>query len=371
MLGVRGLRWYNRCMTQEELTRINLGRSLDDIANLDPRGYGVCRILYAEAYRRCGYPLSMAGALRLVESLGRGGAVYLITGFVLPPNGKAETDGLIGSLFLARALSRGFGAAPLVVCPEEALPAVRALSSLLGLRPCEDLRELSAEPGTLGIRAFTKDAARAEAEARDLLAAHPAAAALAVEAPGANALGVYHNAAGADVSALEAKSDVLFRLLGASGVPTIAVGDLGNEIGMGALGDHLVRYVPRAAAGACACPCAGGIAASTAADLVVTATVSDWACYALCASLAYLRGDGELMQTGEMEREALKVAAAGGLVDMSGLPAEAIDGCGAEMNASIVTLMRELVLSNLRLKEQTVPWFAHVAELGFHEERRA
>lgn len=358
-------------MTQEELTRISLGRSLDDIANLDPRGYGVCRILYAEAYRRCGYPLAMAGALKLRDSLRRGGVVYLITGFVLPPNAMAETDGLIGSLFLARALSLGFGATPLVVCPAEALPAVRTLSSLLGLNPCEDLGELSAEPRSLGIRVFTKDAERAEAEARDLIAELPAAAAVAVEAPGANGRGVYHNALGADVSALEAKSDVLFRLLGASAVPTIAVGDLGNEIGMGALGDHLVRYVPRAAAGACSCPCGGGIAAAAAADLVVTATVSDWACYAICAALAYLRGDGELMHTGELEREVLKAAGGSGLVDMSGLPAEAIDGCGAEMNASIVTLMRELVLSNLRLKDQASPWFARVAELGFHEERRA
>ena len=28
-------------MTQQELTVLNLGQSLDDLANLDPRGYGV------------------------------------------------------------------------------------------------------------------------------------------------------------------------------------------------------------------------------------------------------------------------------------------------------------------------------------------
>ena len=33
-------------MTQHELTVLNLGQSLDDLANLDPRGYGVCKILY-------------------------------------------------------------------------------------------------------------------------------------------------------------------------------------------------------------------------------------------------------------------------------------------------------------------------------------
>ena len=34
-------------MTQKELTDLNIGENLDALANLDPRGYGVCRILYA------------------------------------------------------------------------------------------------------------------------------------------------------------------------------------------------------------------------------------------------------------------------------------------------------------------------------------
>lgn len=33
-------------MTQKELTLLNLGDSLDNISNIDPRGYGVCHILY-------------------------------------------------------------------------------------------------------------------------------------------------------------------------------------------------------------------------------------------------------------------------------------------------------------------------------------
>lgn len=32
-------------MTQYELTKYNIGEDLDSLMNLDPRGYGVCRIL--------------------------------------------------------------------------------------------------------------------------------------------------------------------------------------------------------------------------------------------------------------------------------------------------------------------------------------
>jgi len=49
-------------MTQEELTLENLGSSLDDLANLDPRGYGVCKILYKGARAYQGEPLTMNAA---------------------------------------------------------------------------------------------------------------------------------------------------------------------------------------------------------------------------------------------------------------------------------------------------------------------
>jgi hypothetical protein len=34
-------------MTRDELEKRNVGENLDAIMCLDPRGYGVCRILYA------------------------------------------------------------------------------------------------------------------------------------------------------------------------------------------------------------------------------------------------------------------------------------------------------------------------------------
>lgn len=67
---------------------------------------------------------------------------------------------------------------------------------------------------------------------------------ISVEACGGNAKGVYHNAVGKDVTALEAKSDVLWNELRARGVPNVAIGDLGNEIGMGTIGEHIKNMCP-------------------------------------------------------------------------------------------------------------------------------
>ena len=82
------------------------------------------------------------------------------------------------------------------------------------------------------------------------------------------------------------------------GVLNIAIGDLGNEIGMGAIADHIKKYIPFTAPGECACGCGGGILAASRADHVITATCSDWGCYGLIAALAYLKRDMEISSPG-------------------------------------------------------------------------
>ena len=59
-------------MTREELTQLNVGYNLDTLMNLDPRGYGVCRILYEGAVAFTGGPLSLNGARGLVKNIKNG-----------------------------------------------------------------------------------------------------------------------------------------------------------------------------------------------------------------------------------------------------------------------------------------------------------
>ena len=43
-------------MDKRELTLLNIGENLDSLMNLDPRGYGVCRILYDGSRKYTGDP---------------------------------------------------------------------------------------------------------------------------------------------------------------------------------------------------------------------------------------------------------------------------------------------------------------------------
>jgi hypothetical protein len=352
-------------MTQQQLTEYNLGKTLDSLMNLDPRGYGVCNILYDAAYQKAGSPLSMHSARHIIAHVKKDSIVYIITGFVLRSYEKAETDGPIGALALARALVVAFDAKPIIVCPEEALGAVERLAAVMGLHSSQALSDVQNSSLTVGILVFSKEVGDALPVADLLIANARPDYAISIEAPGANEKGVYHNAVGLDVSALEAKSDLLFSTLQRSGVPTLAIGDLGNECGMGALKATIDQYIPYAAAGSCKCGCGGGIAAVTAADEVLTATVSNWGAYAISAALGYLTRNTDAIYTPELEDRALLAATEAGLIDVYGWRIPAVDGINATIITSIVTLMRECVLSTLKLAKTCAPWFEKTIELGF------
>lgn len=358
-------------MNQDQLTVRNLGDSLDSLMNLDPRGYGVCKILYSAAREYTQAPLSTSFAENLLKTVKKDDLVFIQTGFVLLPFKKAEMDGIVSSVLLAGALIKAIGAKPVLICPEDNMIAAEKLAYVAGIHFWKTIEEVRKYPLSMAAIPFTKDRNEAKKQAEALAKEKPAAV-IAIEAPGSNEKGVYHNATGLDLSNLEAKSDVLFELLASQGVETFAVGDLGNETGMGTVKETVCRYIPYAGkdgeGDSCRCGCGGGICAKTEAKHILTATVSDWGVYAVIAALAYFKNDLEIMHTPETERRALYTASEAGMIDMYGDLIPAIDGMNEEMNCSIVSLMRELVRSTLKLPETCKEWFLRVERLGYFDE---
>ncbi|MFW2487333.1 DUF4392 domain-containing protein [Clostridium chromiireducens] len=354
-------------MNQEELTIFNLGENLDNLMNLDPRGYGVCRILYSASREYTKEPLTTNAAKKLVNTLKEGDLVYIMTGFVLLPFKKAEMDGIVSSILLARSLIKAFNVKPVIICPEDNMEAVKNLAQVMGLHFYDSIEELNEYPISISAVAFTKDVNEAEKQADEIISKGLPGAVISIECPGANSVGTYHNAVGLDVTELEAKQDILFAKLQDKGVLNIAIGDLGNEIGMGTIKEHLEEYIPYAAEGKCNCGCNGGIAVATKADNIITATVSDWGCYGLIAAIAYLRKDLDILHTKELQEEAMVVASRSGMIDMYGWLVPAIDGFGLSLNLSMVNLMRECVSYAIKLEKTCATWFEKVIELGFYE----
>ena len=319
-------------MTRDELEKRNVGENLDALMNLDPRGYGVCRILYAGSRAYTGEPLTMNAAQVLCDTVKENDLVYIITGFVLLPHKVPEMDGTVSAMLLARALVMAFGAKPVIVCPDDSVQAIEKCAAVVGLHIYEDLDTVQALPLSMGVVAFTKNIAF-----------------------------------GLDVTALQARSDVLWDTLRANGVPNIAIGDLGNEIGMGTIAEHIKKYVPFTAEGECQCGCGGGILSATKADNIITATCSDWGCYGLMAALAYLKKDMEILHHEEMESEVMRVAARNGFIDMTGSLLPGIDGFSTRMNVGIVSLMRQCTAYAVRYSHKSDHWFGPVLAKHFFD----
>ncbi len=352
-------------MNKKELTLLNIGDDLDSLMNLDPRGYGVCRILYDGARRFTGEPLCVNGAKGLVNNIKKGEKVFILTGFVLLPWNEAETDGIISSAIFARFLINAFGAKPVMIVPEQCTKAIISMSRVLDFEVTTDIDNIP--DGAVCIVEYTKSKDEEEKQADEILSHGLPCAIISNEAPGRNKNGYYHNAVGVNTTDYEAKYDVLFKKCQKLGIYNLSIGDLGNEIGMAAIEEHIRKYIPYAEEGGCKAGTGFGILSDTAADNIITATCSDWGCSALMAATAFLLGDTSLFHSIEDQASAMDAAAGAGMLDMYGKARPYIDGIGKNINLPLIAMMKSIIEYPSTVEDKTAEWFSRTIDKGFFE----
>jgi D-glutamate cyclase len=186
-----------------------------------------------------------AGCRKIVAH--RRDGLNVITGFYIPTGEPPafETDGPLGGVFLARA-ARALGIEAWV---GGELPVERAVHAVLPSEQEADTGQTRARP-----------------------------VCIAIERSGPGADGVCRTMRGADITAQVAEYNRIFEVM----PPVVAVGDGGNEIGMG--------KIPTATVAANV-PDGGRIHCVVPAEFLVVAGVSNWGAYALAAGLFVLRGE--------------------------------------------------------------------------------
>lgn len=352
-------------MNKKDLMLLNIGDDLDSLMNLDPRGYGVCRILYDGARRFTGEPLCVNGAKGLVNNVKKGEKVFILTGFVLLPWNEAETDGIISSTIFARFLINAFGAKPVMIVPEQCTKAIISMSRVLDFEVTTDIDNIP--DGAVCIVEYTKSKDEEEKQADEILSHGLPCAIISNEAPGRNKNGYYHNAVGINTTDYEAKYDVLFKKCQSLGIYNLSIGDLGNEIGMAAIEEHIRKYIPYAEEGGCKAGTGFGILSDTAADNIITATCSDWGCSALMAATAFLLGDTSLFHSIEDQASAMDAAAGAGMLDMYGKARPYIDGIGKNINLPLIAMMKSIIEYPSTVEDKTAEWFSRTIDKGFFE----
>ena len=228
---------------------------------------------------------------------------YLIIGTGFPVTGTFETDGPVGAIALYQVLA-SLGADPLLAC---GAPLSNSLE--------DDYRVLH-----LGARDL--DSAIRDATAR--LAALQPTAIVSIERPGLAADGRYYNMRGEDISDRAAIFDPF---LENALCPTIAIGDGGNEIGMGNIAATIATLDINASVTCC--------------DELLVADVSNWGAYGLIAMLARWAGQDLLASVSPVN--ILEYLSARGSVDgVTRANTLTEDGLDAEEGLRIIRELRIL-----------------------------
>ncbi len=221
------------------MSSLQLSQQIEDLlVARNPRGMQT-----VQAALKPGYYLRAAQLLQNAS-----GHILIGTGF--PVNDRYETDGPVGAIALYRA-AEALGATPVIVC---GAPLADAISP--------DFRVHKITVGAPDISAQ---------EAQSALDKYQPSLVISIERPGMAADGLYYNMRGEDISPRCASFDYFLTL---ASCPSIAIGDGGNEIGMGNVANTLTQL--------------NIIPSATCCDELLIADVSNWAAHGLIAMLSRL-----------------------------------------------------------------------------------
>lgn len=342
-------------MTPRQIADVD--ERLDRLVNLDVGNRGVER-LHAAA-RQLGASSLVGAAADRLASTPTGGIAIITTGSVsrawISPT-VAENDGPAGAAVLARGLALGKRMTCVVLAEETLLPALAPIFTAAGLAvlPFEDaVRAGEGSLAAVALRPFPTDDRLGLQTAREVLDELRPSLLISSERVGRNQAGVYHSMQGRDFGMGRARVDLVFDEANRRGIPTVAVGDGGNEIGMGVIAEAVAEHVPNG--NQCTCGCGGGIGAVTRADALVTAACSNWGCYAISAALACRLGDPGLLHTQALEDSLLRRGVEIGLIDsVKGSVEASVDGIPLSTQLAMVELIA--IVARGVLAPAVVPW---------------
>jgi D-glutamate cyclase len=284
--------------------------------------------------------MPLAAARRLVAVVAPKRSVFLLTGVYDPialPFG--ETDGPPGVAVVARALDIGLEAKPVVICEEPIMRSIELASIAATLLPVRDPKHAYQKAHTVLLEPFPiVSLAESRQRADDLLARYEPAAIIAIERLGWNAKGRYHYAGGNPLPR-QGYVECLFEAASAAGIATIAVGDGGNEIGMGSIVERVREVVP--AGRRCRCDCEAGTACTVGTDTLVVANTSNLGAYGIAACMGLLLDRPDLIHDRAMEGRLLDAVAAAGCMD-GGFISPSVDG-GEDAPRPVVELLHRIV----------------------------
>lgn len=250
-----------------------------------------------------------------VKALDQSETIVIVTGFPVKSAGVGETDGPPGALALAYALEK---------LNKKALIVTDKFSEAL-IRSGAERLQLKAE-----IYIFEED--RPEDQAEEIIKKYKPDHVIAIERPGRSRDGRSYSMYGEDITDFCPNTDLIFIKARENMIATSAVGDGGNELGMGKIRGIVKRDVDKGSL----------ICAQFETDNLIVAGVSNWGAFGICAGLSLLTGKSLMLDMDKYE-ELMKVIVKAGAVDGCTKKNEvSTDGLSYEENLTVFNKLRVL-----------------------------
>ncbi len=291
--------------------KFDVYRQIDSLVNIE-FGRGTRSLFKAVQFK----PECIACA-NLIRDIVPGCAV-VTTGFPIMPEGRPETDGPPGAAVLARALAM-LGWKVVLVADEWNARAFGKIFSALGIHHVSE--SVSADK-------------IAKEECDNIYEKYAPSLGVSIERPGKGAAGRYYSMRGLDITDRTGKVSFLFEKLMREGGRTFGIGDGGNELGMGLIrSNEVMGNIPNGRK----------IFSVEKADVLMTASVSNWGAYAVVAALSLLE-KRNFMHTSKEEAKLIRACIDNGCVDgVLNKPECSVDGLPCDANQGIVALLGAIV----------------------------
>jgi len=239
--------------------------------------------------------------------------ILIVTGFVIREAMTGETDGPIGAVSLAGALEH-LGKRVILITDKYSENV---------LYSCRNVKKLKCPIEIIPMGSENVFCQR-------LLKKYKPTHVVAVERPGRASDGCCYSMRGENLSDIVPNTDILFVEAKNQGIITIAVGDGGNEVGMGKIESYVTNHVYNGKK----------ICASFITDFLIIAGVSNWGGHALSAALSILTKD-MLLHSVETEEKLLESIIEAGAVDgCTKKRTMTVDGLSLEDNLKILNRLR-------------------------------
>lgn len=236
--------------------------------------------------------------------------IMILTGFCVRKKLSGETDGPVGTISLAKGLEL-LGKKVIIVTDKYSEAIIKSCYSLLNVKA-----KLLIVPDD-----------NSENYCRQIIDKYKPDHVIAIERPGRSIDDKSHSMRGEDISDISPNTDNLITYAKQNKIKTSAIGDGGNEVGMGKISEYIKDNVYKGKQ----------IYADVSTDNLLVAGISNWGAYAITAMLSIMNNK-MLMHDEKTEKLVLQTMVKAGAVDgCTAMRTFSVDGLSMEENIKVFT----------------------------------